>query len=67
MKELVCNMCGKELDLWDKQEEFSIYRMCGYGTKFDGDSIELDLCCDCMEKLVDSCVVSPVVSKNNHT
>ena len=67
MKKLVCNMCGKELDMWDEQEDFSIYRACGYGTKFDGYSIQLDLCCDCMEKLVDSCLVSPVISKHNHT
>lgn len=67
MKKLVCNMCGKELDMWDEQEGFSIYRACGFGTKFDGDSIQLDLCCDCMEKLVDSCLVSPVISKHNHT
>ena len=66
MKKLVCNMCGKEFDMWDEQEDFSIHRTCGYGTKFDGDSIQLDLCCDCMEKLVDSCLISPVISKDNH-
>lgn len=48
------------MDIWDKQEEFSIHTRCGYGTKFDGSDIELDLCCDCMEELVDSCKISPV-------
>ena len=55
-----CNMCGRDLDFWDLQEDFSIKRECGYGTIFDGDSLFLRMCCSCMEKLVESCVVSPV-------
>ena len=46
--------------MWDEQEGFSIRTRCGYGTKYDGDEIELDLCCDCMEKLIDECKISPV-------
>ena len=57
----ICNKCGKEFDIWDKQEDFSIYRVAGYGTKFDGSKIELDLCCECMEKLVDECIISPII------
>lgn len=60
MKEIVCNKCGKKFDMWDEQEGFSIRTRCGYGTKYDGDEIELDLCCDCMEKLIDECKISPV-------
>jgi len=62
MKRTTCNMCGKEFDLWDEQENFSIYTNCGYGTKYDMDRIELDLCCNCMEAIVEACEVSPVVS-----
>lgn len=62
-KNVVCNKCGKRLDIWDTQEDFSIYRnQIGYGSKYDGDSIELDLCCDCMDELIDGCKVSPIVS-----
>lgn len=46
-----CNKCGKEMDIWDRQENFSINRRCGYGTKYDGFGIQLNLCCDCMEEL----------------
>lgn len=60
MKKIICNKCGKEFDIWDEQENFSIYRQCGYGTKHDGDKLELDLCCDCMEKLIEECEVSPI-------
>lgn len=56
----ICNKCGKELDYWDKQEDFSIRKVFGYGTKFDGGKLNLHLCCDCIEKLIDECAVSPV-------
>ena len=59
-KPIVCNKCGKELDLWDTQENFSIERSLGYGTKYDGDKLKIHLCCDCMEKLIDECMVSPI-------
>lgn len=57
-----CNKCGKEFDIWDEQEDFSIHRHCGYGTKYDGSIINLDLCCECFEELVDSCVI-PVIEE----
>lgn len=62
-KDIVCNRCGKRFDIWDTQENFSINTQLGYGTKYDGDSLELYLCCDCMEKLIDECAISPI--KNN--
>lgn len=37
-----CNLCGKEFDEWDEQESFGIHTRVGYGSKFDGDDIELD-------------------------
>lgn len=56
-----CNKCGKEMDIWDRQENFYIHGICGYGTKYDGSEIQLNLCCDCMEELIDTCIVSPVI------
>lgn len=32
----------------------------GYGTKNDGDILDLHLCCQCMDKLVDECDISPI-------
>ena len=60
MKKTVCNMCGKTFDGWDEQENFSIYRTIGYGSRHDGEILSLDLCCDCMDKLIDMCSISPV-------
>ena len=59
-----CSLCGKEFDLFDKNEDYSIVKKLGYGTKYDGDQIQLRLCCDCMEQLIDRCVVSPIVDFN---
>ena len=60
----VCNKCGKEFDIWDKQESFNIYRRLGYGTIYDGDDLELDLCCKCMEELIAGCKISPIIEKD---
>ena len=56
----ICNRCGRELDFWDVQEDFTIDRHIGYGSVHDGDIVNLHLCCDCFDKIVDECKVSPV-------
>ena len=56
----ICSKCGKAFDFFDAQEDFSIRRKLGYGTKYDGDRLDVQLCCDCMEKLIDECAVSPI-------
>lgn len=60
-----CNICGEEFDIWDSQENFHIHQDCGFGTKFDGDRVELNICCVCMEKLVEHCNISPVKIHND--
>lgn len=55
-----CNMCGKNLNTWDVLENFSINANLGYGTKYDGNTLELHLCCSCMEKLIEECVIFPI-------
>ena len=56
-----CNKCGRELDVWDLQEDFTIsIPEIGYGSLHDGCSLELRLCCRCMDKLIDKCKISPV-------
>lgn len=59
-KETICNKCGKHFDMWDESENFSFYTRLGYGTKYDGSNLKLDLCCSCMEKFIDECVISPI-------
>lgn len=64
-KELYCNKCGKKMDMWDIQENYSMQRHLGYGSKYDGDNLDIDLCCDCMDELIESCVIPPVESLVN--
>ncbi len=61
MKETrVCNRCGKDLDLFDSQQDFTIHRQIGYGSIYDGDAVTLRLCSKCFDDLVDECVVCPI-------
>lgn len=61
-KKFYCNMCGKQMDILDIQENFSVNGRLGYGSRYDGDEIEFDLCCDCMDKLIEECAIPPVKS-----
>lgn len=61
---VICNVCGKEFDLYDRQEKFGIHTgVIGYGSKYDGGEISLDMCCDCfdrlMEDLIPKCKINP--------
>ncbi len=62
-----CTMCGKEFDLWDEQENFCFDHHIGYGSKYDGDKVRLNLCCDCFDKVIDTiipmCKESPIVEE----
>lgn len=66
---IFCNVCGKEFDVFDKQENFNIHTgEIGYGSRYDGDSINLDMCCDCfdklMEDLIPKCKINPHEEKD---
>lgn len=56
----ICNLCGKKMDLWDTQQDFRVYTRIQYGSKYDGDDLCLDLCCACMDGLIDACKASPL-------
>lgn len=57
-----CNLCGKALDAFDEQQEFVIHNeKIGYGSVHDGDSVHLQLCCDCMDKLAEQCMIDPII------
>lgn len=65
-EERKCNKCGSVLDVFDMQEDFSIHKeFLGYGTKYDTGKLDITLCCSCMDKLIDSCCVSPVEERKD--
>ena len=55
-----CNLCGKEFNIWDYEENFQIHTLLGYGTAYDGDELHLRLCCDCMNEIIEDCYFSPI-------
>lgn len=59
-----CNLCGKDLDFWDKNSGLTINNIIGYGSIYDCNQIRVKLCCDCTDKhityLVDHCKISPL-------
>lgn len=57
-----CSRCGKPLNIWDVQEQFNLRRHLGYGTKYDGETLDMKWCCDCMESLIDECKISPIIN-----
>jgi hypothetical protein len=61
-------MCGNEFNEWDTQEDFGFHYSVGYGSKFDGDIIDLDLCCGCFDKIMDwiipQCKTNPVTERS---
>lgn len=63
-EEAYCNKCGKQLDILDLQQGFHIENRLGYGSKYDDDNLELDLCCKCMDELIDSCKIHPTTSND---
>ena len=60
----VCNVCEKEFDVWDAQENYGLHYFLGYGSQRDGKSIALDMCCSCFDKLLDYllplCKINPI-------
>ena len=61
-----CNICGRELDPFDLQQEFIIHRKIEYGSIHDGDIVDLQLCCDCFDDLVDECKISPIIEVSDN-
>jgi hypothetical protein len=56
----VCNQCGKELDEYDLHQNFRISTQIGYGSRSDGLSVDMRLCSECFDVLVESCAINPL-------
>ena len=53
MKIHKCDLCGKFFNAFDEQEHFGLhYHNVGYGSKYDRCHIDIDMCCDCFDKLM---------------
>ena len=53
MTKRICNKCGKEFDIYD---DFHLEYRFGYGSIKDGEKLEIDLCCSCLDELTESLI-----------
>lgn len=69
MRILKCDLCGKEFDEFDTQENFGLhYSDIGYGSKFDGETMDVDMCCGCFDKMINEYIIPRThKSKSNTT
>lgn len=54
-----CTLCGKAMDEFDENQNLTIHTRLGYGSVHDGDLVHIRLCCDCIDSLIDDCVLDP--------
>lgn len=52
-----CTLCGKEFDMWDEQENFGFHYYIGYGSKFDTQKIDVNMCTDCFDKMLEEYIL----------
>lgn len=60
-----CNVCGNSIEqVFENQMIVSLHERIGYGCKYDGNTFDLDICCNCFDKLIDGfvekCVINPI-------
>lgn len=56
-----CNICGATMSVGDLHFGYSAYEKLGYGTKYDGCTMRLRVCCNCIEEFIDKCAISPII------
>lgn len=50
-KKQKCTVCGKKFDLYDKYADLCFVKQIGYGSIYDGETLNLCLCCECFDGL----------------
>ena len=61
-----CNVCGSIFDVTDEDANIGLHKIIEYGngSKYEGRYIDLDICVDCFDKLIEKysnrCAISPI-------
>lgn len=55
-----CNMCGKIMDIIGIENGIHVKKPIGFGSIHDGGKLDIHICCDCMDDLIDKCDIYPV-------
>lgn len=58
-KIIYCNVCGQQIGAFDKHNCLSFSKVLGYGSKYDGEFIDIDICPHCFDKLIEKMVIKP--------
>ena len=63
-----CNKCGRVISQYEGFLRLNNYTM-PYGSKYDSDILNMTLCVDCLDGIVEKCDINPIDSvdglKNN--
>ena len=63
----LCNVCGQPFTDFDENAHIGLHTRIGYGSKHDGETIDVDICCSCLDKLMDKysdkCAINPIHEK----
>lgn len=59
-KKTICNICGEAFNEWDIQEDYHFNKRIGYGSRYDEELLDLHICIECMDKIIDNCKITPV-------
>ena len=51
-KKQKCTLCGKKFDLHDQYADLCFVKQIGYGSVYDGETLDLSLCCECFDSLI---------------
>lgn len=55
-----CNMCGEYFSFVDEIENFDITHEMEFVTKYEGHTLNLKLCANCLTDIIEKCVISPL-------
>lgn len=53
-------MCGKDIDDNEREDSWGFVDTLGYYSKYDGSKITMDLCPECVDKIIEQCIISPI-------
>lgn len=64
MTSIQCNVCGRDTRNTEVHIEIQIHQLIGYGSRYDGEKIDFDVCAKCVDTILEAiskvCKISPI-------
>lgn len=67
IKRKFCSGCGKSIDMFDEMSGISVKKPLGFGSQYDGQFLNIRLCCECTDEVIKSCKISPITDDEAKT